>query len=291
MIYIYHTSHVCLRIYKHITYMLYTYMLYIHARVYVRMLTTPLHPQELRKSSSSSPQLWLVMTCLDRASGFLLTFGPRDLEPPLPPAGAPGSVRVRSLRRLWRVGPEGLAAFGGTRGLMRGCSHSPEERWPVWERSCELEHRGPQKWCHPDWLSSSDLSCQRLTAFASDPGKDLGGGCGVHVASREGASQAGGPRMVPTRSLGSEADNGRVLIPHEELNPTGQTCLSHDLSLHFKTDHNRNLHITVISNRQDANSRLSSSVRKTHPLGIREFREDSHKPTHRSPPRKKESKL
>lgn len=97
--------------------------------------------------------------------------------------------------------------------------------------------------------------------------------------------------MVPTRSLGSEADNGRVLIPHEELNATGQTCLSHDLSLHFKTDHNRNLHITVISNRQDANSRLSSSVRKTHPLGIREFREDSHEPTHRSPPRKKESKL
>lgn len=113
MIYIYHTSHVCLRIYKHVTYMLYTYMLYIHARVYVRMLTTPLHPQELRKSSSSSPQLWLVTTCLGRASGFLLTFGPRDPEPPPPPAGAPGSVRVRSLRRLWRVGPEGLATSGG----------------------------------------------------------------------------------------------------------------------------------------------------------------------------------
>lgn len=48
--------------------------------------------------------------------------------------------------------------------------------------------------------------------------------------------------MVPIRSLGSEADNGRVLMPQEELHPTGQTCLSHDPSLHFKTDHKCNIH-------------------------------------------------
>lgn len=103
--------------------MLYTYMLYIHARVYVRMLTTPLHPQELRKSSSSSPQLWLVTTCLDRASGFLLTFGPRDLEPPPPPAGAPRQ----------RPRPEPTAAVesgAGGVGRLRGDSWTDEGLLP-----------------------------------------------------------------------------------------------------------------------------------------------------------------
>lgn len=46
----------------------------------------------------------------------------------------------------------------------------------------------PQKWCHAGCLSSSDLSCQNLTAFASVPSKDLGRRCGVHVASQERGS-------------------------------------------------------------------------------------------------------